>query len=122
MAVGAGGATTLVAGRVSSTSLSSKANKVKVRVSCPVTGADCAGTLTLRTRAKVKLGSRKAKLVTLARTVKYAVAKGKAKTLTLTLGLDGKNLVRRKRTQAVTLVLKPATGKSATKNLTLRRG
>ena len=28
--------------------------------------------------------------------MKYAVAKGKAKTLTLTLGLDGKNLVKRK--------------------------
>ena len=81
-----------------------------MRVSCPVGGADCAGKLTLRTRAKVKLGSRKAKLVTLARTVKYAVAKGKAKTLTLTLGLDGKNLVKRSRTQKVTLVLKPATG------------
>jgi len=119
---GGGGATARVAGRVSSTSLSSKANKVKVRVSCPVGGADCAGTLTLRTRAKVKLGSRKAKLITLARTVKYSVAKGKAKTLTLSLGLDGKNLVKRKRTQAVTLILKPTTGKSATKNLTLRRG
>ena len=119
---GGGGVTTLVAGRVSSTSLSSKANKVKVRVSCPITGADCAGKLTLRTRLKVKLGRRKAKLITLARTVKYSVAKGKAKTLTLTLGLDGKNLVKRKRTQAVTLVLKPATGKSATKHLTLRRG
>lgn len=119
---GGGGAATLVVGRVSSTSLSSKANKVKVRVSCPVGGADCAGTLTLRTRAKVKLGKRKAKLITLARSVKYSVAKGKAKTLTLSLGLDGKNLVKRKRTQAVTLVLKPTTGKSATKNLTLRRG
>ena len=42
--------------------------------------------------------------------------------ITLSLGLDGKNLVKRKRTQAVTLVLKPTSGKSATKNLTLRRG
>ena len=119
---GGGGTATLVAGRVSSTSLASKAGKVKVRIRCPVTGADCAGTLTLRTRTKVRLGARAAKLVTLARTVKYAVAKGKAKTLTLTLGLDGRNVVKRSRTRQVTLVLKPATGTSATKHLTLRRG
>ncbi len=118
---GGGGTATLIAGRVSSTSLAAKAGKVKVRVSCPVGGADCAGRLTLRTRSKVKLGSRR-KVVTLARTVKYAVAKGKAKTLTLSLGLDGKKLVKRSRTQKVTLVLKPSTGKSATKHLTLRRG
>lgn len=116
-----GGVAPLVAGRVSSASLSAKAGKVKVRVSCPVGGADCAGRLTLRTRSKVKLGSRR-KVVTLARTVKYAVAKGKAKTLTLSLGLDGRNLVKRSRTQKVTLVLQPSSGTSATKHLTLRRG
>ena len=119
---GGGGVTTLAAGRVLATALAAKRGKVKVRISCPAGGAGCAGKLTLRTRAKVKLGSRKAKLVTLARTVKYSIAKGKAKTLTLSLGLNGKNLVKRKRTQAVTLVLKPAKGKSATKNLRLRRG
>ena len=54
--------------------------------------------------------------------MRYSVAAGKAKTVTLTLGLDGKRLVARSRTQKVTLTLKPAKGKAATRTLTLRRG
>ncbi len=117
----AGSGATLVAGSVASTSLAAQAGKVRVRLRCARGGANCAGTLTLRTRGKVKLGTRKAKLVTLTRSARYSVAAGKAKTVTLTLGLVGKQLVKRKRTQKVTLTLKPAKGRAATRTLTLRR-
>ena len=111
-----------VAGGIASTALSARAGKVRVRVRCALSGPACAGTATLRTRAKVKLGTRKAKVISLARSIRYSVAAGKAKAVTLTLGLDGRRLVARKRTQRVTLTLKPATGKAATRTLTLRRG
>ena len=113
--------TTLVAGAVASTSLRAKAGKVAVRVRCALGGPACAGSVTLRTRAKVKLGTRKARVISLARSVKYSLAAGQAKTVTLKLGLDGKRLVARSRSQKVTLTLKPAAGKATTRNLTLRR-
>ena len=116
------GGATLVAGAIASTSLRAKGGKVAVRVRCALGGPACAGTLTLRTRAKVRLGTRKARVVSLARAVKYSIAAGKAKTLTLRLGLDGKRLVARRRSQKVTLTLKPAKGKAARRTLTLRRG
>jgi len=117
---GSGGAT-LIVGRVLSPALAARAGKVRVRVSCP-SRSTCAGTLTLRTRAKVKLGTRKAKVISLARSAKYSIAAGKAKTVTLRLGLDGKRVVARSKSRKVTLTLKPAKGKAATKTLTLRRG
>jgi hypothetical protein len=114
-------AATIVAGAVSSTALTAKRGKVAVRVRCTAGGPACAGRLTLRTRAKVKLGTRKARVITLARTVKYSLPAGRSKTVTLTLGLDGKRLVARRRTQKVTLTLKPDAGKAPTRTLTLRR-
>ncbi len=117
---GSGGAP--VAGRIASTSLAAQRGRVRVRISCPVGGAACAGTVTLRTRARVKLGTRKARIITLARSARYAIAAGKAKTVTLTLGLDGRRLVARSRSQKATLTLKPPKGKAATRTLTLRRG
>ncbi|MDP1847008.1 MAG: hypothetical protein Q8K79_04370 [Solirubrobacteraceae bacterium] len=111
-----------IAGRIASTRLAAKAGRVRVRVRCAAGGPACAGTVTLRTRTKVKLGSRRARVFSLVRGVRYSVAAGKAKTVTLRLGLDGKRLVARRRTQKVTLTLKPAKGKAAKRNLTLRRG
>jgi hypothetical protein len=54
--------------------------------------------------------------------VRYSVAAGRSKTVTVRLGLDGKRLVARRRTQKVVVTLKPAAGKATTRNLTLRRG
>ncbi len=113
--------TTRIAGRIASTALAAKAGKVRVRVRCAAGGPACAGTVTLRTRTRVKLGTRRARVISLTRGVRYSVAAGKAKTVTLKLGLDGKRLVARRRTQKVTLTLKPAKGKAATRTLTLRR-
>ena len=76
----------------------------------------------MTTRRPVRIGRAKPRLVNLVRIVKYTVAQGKSRTLTLGLSLDAKRLLRRSRTQAVTVTLKPASGKAATRNITLRRG
>ena len=82
----------------------------------------CAGSARVTTRRPVRIGSAKPRLVNLVRIVRYTVAQGKSRTLTLPLSLDAKRLLRRSRTQAVTVTLKPASGKAATRNMTLRRG
>ena len=119
---GPAGGAALVAGGVASTALTAKAGRIAVRVRCAAGGPACAGSVTVRTRSKVKLGTRTARLVTLARSAKYALAAGTAKPVTLKLGLDGRKVLARRRTQKVTVTLKPATGAATTRTLTLRRG
>ena len=110
------------AGRIASTKLVAKGARLRLRISCPAGSLDCAGTVRLRTRAKVKLGSRAARLLTLTRPLRYKVAKGRSRTITASLSADGRALLRRRGTHKVTLALKPATGRAVTRNLTLRRG
>ena len=109
------------AGRITSTRLVAKGTRLPLRISCPAAGADCAGTVQLRTRANVKLGTRAPRRITLTRALRYTLAKGRSKTLTVRLGLDGQRLLRRRGTYKVTATLKPATGTAVSRNLTLRR-
>jgi hypothetical protein len=110
------------AGRIASTNLVSKGAKLPVRIACPAGSVDCAGTVQLRTRANVKIGKRVARRINLARALRYNVSQGKSKTITVTLSADARTLLRRRSTYKVTLTLKPAAGKAAMRNLTLRRG
>jgi hypothetical protein len=110
------------AGRIASTSLVSKRAKLPLRISCAAGSADCAGTVQVRTRAKVKLGRGAARQISLTRALRYKVSKGTSKTISLSLSLDGRKLLRRRGTYKATVTLKPATGTAATRNLTLRRG
>jgi hypothetical protein len=110
------------AGRIVSTSLVAKGPRLPLRISCPAARVDCAGTLQLRTRAKVKLGKRAARRITVARALRYTVSKGKSKTITVKLGLDGRALLRQRSTSKVTVTLKPAGGTAVNRTLTLRRG
>ncbi|MDP2712613.1 MAG: hypothetical protein Q8O56_15470 [Solirubrobacteraceae bacterium] len=109
-------------GRILSTVLVARGGKVRVRVSCPARGANCAGTVRLRTRTPYRLGTRRPKLVTMTRVVRYTVVRGRARTLTINLGLDGRSLVRQRRAYRVVLLLTPSRGKSTIRNLNLRRG
>jgi hypothetical protein len=109
------------AGRIASTSLVARGRRLPLRISCPAGGPDCAGTVQLRTRTRVRVGKRAARRVTLARPLRYKVAKGTSRTVAATLSLDGRTLLRRRSSYKVTLTLKPATGRAATRNLTLRR-
>jgi hypothetical protein len=110
------------AGRIASTKLVSKGAKLPLRISCPAGGRDCGGTLQLTTRAKVKIGKRAARRITLARALRYKVSKGTSKAITVNLSLDGRALLRRRSAYKVTATLKSAAGAIVTRNLTLRRG
>lgn len=110
------------AGRIASASLVATGGRLRLKISCASAGGGCAGSARVTTRRPVRIGSAKPRLVNLVRIVRYTVAQGKSRTLTLPLSLDAKRLLRRSRTQAVTVTLKPAGGKAATRNMTLRRG
>jgi hypothetical protein len=101
---------------VRSAKLTVSRNRVATSLSCSGTAA-CKGTVTLRTKAKVKK-----KYVTLTKSAKYTIAAGKRVTVRLTLSSAGKKYLRgAKRRLSVVLDVKPASGKTATKTLTLTR-
>jgi hypothetical protein len=110
------------AGRITSTRLVVKGTRVRLRISCPAGGLDCAGTVQLRTRTNVKIGTRRARRITLTRALRYTASKGKSTTLTVRLSSDGQTLLRRRGRYKVTATLKPVRGTAVTRNLTLRRG
>ncbi|MBE2314561.1 hypothetical protein DVA67_001125 [Solirubrobacter sp. CPCC 204708] len=100
---------------VASKSLKVKSNRVSASLSC--TGqTTCRGTVQLRSATKVKK-----KFVTLSKSVKYTVAAGKKATVRLTLSSAGKKFVRSKKRVSVVLDVKPASGKTVSKKLTLSR-
>lgn len=101
--------------KVSSKALKVKSNRVAAQLSCSGESA-CTGTVTLRTATKVKK-----KYVTLTKSVKYTVAAGKQVTVRLTLSKAGKQYLSGKRRVSVALDVKPKSGKTVTKKLTLTR-
>lgn len=110
------------AGRIASSALVATAGKLRLKISCAGAAGGCAGSARVTTRRPVRIGRAKPRIVNLVRIVRYTVAQGKSRTLTLGLSLDAKHLLRRGRTQAVTVTLKPGSGKATTRNVTLRRG
>ena len=108
-----------VAVRSSKLKLAAK-NRVAVSLRC--TGAaDCKGTIRLRTAAKVKLGKRAKRVLTLTGGTRYSVAAGKTVTVRLSLSRDGRALMRSSRRQSVRLELRPTGGKLQTSRLTLSK-
>ena len=100
---------------VASKSLKVKSNRVSTSMSC--TGATtCRGTVVLRSAVKVKK-----RFVTLTKSAKYTVGAGKKATVRLTLSSAGKRYVRGKQRISVVLDVKPASGKTLSKRLTLSR-
>ena len=100
---------------VASKSLKVKSNRVSASLSC--TGqTTCRGTVVLRSAVKVKK-----QFVTLTKSVKYTVGAGKKVAVRLTLSSAGKRYVRGKKRLSVVLDVKPASGKTVSKKLTLSR-
>jgi hypothetical protein len=108
-------------GTIGTSKLSVNAAKTKLKVSCPRTAlAGCKGKVQLRSVLKLRLTPRgKAKIVTIARDTSYTVAAGKSKTLTLTLGSDARRVLRGRTSLRVKITLKPASGKTVTRTVTL---
>jgi hypothetical protein len=97
----------------------SRGKAVGVSIGC--TGASCSGTVLVRTAAKVKLGVRARRVVTLTRSARYSVKAGRRATIKLALSADGRALLRRSKSVSVRIVLKPVGGRELTRRVTLRR-
>ena len=75
----------------------------------------------VRTAAKVKLGKRAKRVLTLTRSARYSVKAGGRATVRLTLSADARALLKRSKTVSVRIVVKPAGGREITRRVTLRR-
>lgn len=109
------------AGRVGSSRLSSAGTSTKLKLSCPAGTQPCSGTVTVRSAAKLKLGTRN-RTVVLTRSATYTIAAGKSRTVTLRLSADGRAALKRYRTIKAQVTLESTGGVTATRRLNLRRG
>ncbi|MBE2315807.1 hypothetical protein DVA67_007455 [Solirubrobacter sp. CPCC 204708] len=103
-----GGARTVVGPALRSSSLRYRGGKIAVRVACTGT-ATCRGTLRIK-RGKTTVGSRA-----------YRVAGGRSGTVTVKPSRRGGRALGSRRSQTVSVQLKPSTGEAVTKSLKLRR-
>ncbi len=101
--------------------LSAKTRKLKVTVGCPAGAAQCTGTITLKSRSKLRVGKGKAKLQTLAGTRTFTVAPGTTKTYTLRVSKVGAAVLRARTSVAATVRIAPKGAKAVTQRVTLRR-
>jgi hypothetical protein len=92
---------------------------VRVRLSCPVAAADCAGRIELRLARKPKAKGLAAKTVVLGR-ARYAIANGTTKTIRVRLTKSARNRLRRARHGLnVKVVARPAAGAARSKTVRL---
>jgi hypothetical protein len=103
-----GGARTAVGPALRSTTLRNKRGKIAVRVACTGTVA-CRGTVRIK-KGKTTVGSRS-----------YSVAGGKTGTVTVKASRRGARALGSRRSQTVSVELKPSTGTAVKKSLKLRR-
>lgn len=103
-----GGARTVVGPALRSTTLRYRKGKIAVKVACTGT-ATCRGTLRIR-KGKTTVGSKA-----------YRVAGGKSGTVTVKPSRRGARTLGSRRSQTVTVELKPSTGAATSKALKLRR-
>jgi hypothetical protein len=106
--------------KVKSTKLKVSGSRVSVSLSC-TGGATCKGTLSLKTAAKLKLGKKAKRIITLSGSLKYSVAVGKSATVRLSLSKDARSLLKTRKKLSVRLAVKPATGSATSKALTLSK-
>ena len=103
-----GGARTVVGPTLRSTTLRYRKGKIAVKVACTGT-ATCTGTVRIK-KGKTTIGSRS-----------YRVAGGKSGTVTIKPSRRGARSLGSRRSQTVSVELKPSTGEVVTRALKLRR-
>jgi hypothetical protein len=105
---------------VASTALKVAGSRVAVAVACPPGAGACKGRIALRSRARVRVGTR-SRIITVARVAAYEVAAGARTTVALRLGSAARAVMRKRRTLGVRVTLTPASGSPITRDVTLRR-
>jgi hypothetical protein len=94
----------------------------RVNVSLGCAGASsCTGSVVVRTAAKVKLGKRAKRVLTLTRSARYTVEAGGRVTVRLTLSRDARALLKRVKRVSVRVVITPRGASQITRRVTLRR-
>ena len=86
-----------------SSKLKLSGKRVSVSLAC-TGGTRCTGSVSLRTASKVKLGKRAKRVITLAKSASYTLAPGGRATVRLTLGADGRALLKARRKIGVRLL------------------
>ena len=104
----------------SSTLKVASGKRVNVSLGC-VSASSCSGTVVVRTAAKVKLGKRAKRVLTLTRSARYTVKAGVRATVKLTLSADARALLKRSKKVSVRIVVTPRGGSQITRRVTLRR-
>ena len=107
-------------GKVASSRLTVRSGRVRVEISCAGARTTCAGTISLRSAARIRSGGR-TRIVTLAPGASYTVAPGRRRTITLRLGREGRSLLAKRRSLRAKVALKPKRGATVTRVVTLRR-
>jgi len=70
--------------------LAARGGRVAVKISCAAKGADCVGSVRVRSHGKVAVGGKRRQVV-VAGPLRYRVVAGKAKAFSLKLSKDGKS-------------------------------
>lgn len=92
---------------------------VTVPLSC-VAGARCAGTVRVRSAARLRIGKTR-KVVTVTRLVRFTLSGKTTRTVRLSLTKDGRAALKRAKTLRVKVVVDPQSGSLVTRQATLRR-
>ena len=107
-------------GRVASSRVTVSSGRVRVQITCAASRTACAGTISLRSATRIRIGGR-LKIATLAPAVRYTVAAGERRTITVKLGREGRAVMKVRRSIRARVALKPRRGATATRVVTLRR-
>ncbi len=108
-------------GRLTGSRLLVTRNRVALTVSCQGRTTACRGVLRVRTATKVKVGRRKAALVTVVTARRYSVAAGRRAVLRFPLTARARQLMAATRQVRVRVELDPAQGRTIVRTLPLRR-
>lgn len=106
--------------RVVSTKLKLAGSRIAVVVACPPGAGACKGRIALRSRARVRIGTR-SRILTVAPNASYDVGAGARRSVALKLGRAARAVMRTRRTLGVRVTLTPASGAPITRDLSLRR-
>jgi uncharacterized delta-60 repeat protein len=109
----------LVNRRVTIGSAKLSGSVVTVPLSC-VAGARCAGTVRVRSAARLRIGKTR-KLVNVTQLVRFNLSGKTTRNVRLALTKDGRTALKRAKALSVKVVVDPASGSLVTKSATLRR-
>jgi len=105
--------------RIASTKLKRRSGRIAIAIVCPGP-SPCKGRVSVRTLAKIRLGTRR-RFVAMTARRSYSVPAGRQRTTRILLSADARRLLRTRRRVRVRVTLDPSRGNNVSRNLTLNR-